>query len=74
MILQLLQFLLISIIGNKNEPVHSLHKKQEPVNLKGLNWTFILLLALVILFFISIWIFQIGNSYPNDLMNGSLNV
>lgn len=69
MIIQFIQLLLIALIGSKNEPVHDLHKKKEPKNFKGLNWTFILLTLAMVLFFMLIWIFQIGNSYPNELMS-----
>ena len=74
MIFKLIYLLLINLFSpRKVEPVNSLHKQKEPLNLEGLNWTFILLLALVIGFFIFIWVFQLGNSYPNDLMSGDLS-
>lgn len=69
MIIQLLQFLMVLLIGSKNEPKYDLHKRSDPVNLKGLNWTFILLTLTMILFFVCIWVFKIGNSYPNELMS-----
>lgn len=70
MMIRFLQLLFIAIIGSdKHEPAYDLHKKQEPINLQGLNWTFILLILAMILFFAIIWIFQLGNSYPNELMS-----
>lgn len=71
MILQFIQFLLVLLIGSKNEPKYDLHKKQEPIsiNLQGLNWTFILLTLAMVLFFVIIFVFQIGNEYPNQLMS-----
>ena len=75
MILKILQFLLVSLLSEKQKPVNSLHKRGESrINLKGVNWTFILLTFAMILFFATIWIFQMGNSYPNDLMSGNLNI
>ena len=71
---QFLQFLLFLLIGSKNEPVNSLHKKQEPFSFKDLNWTFIVLALAMVLFFVIIFVFQVGNSYPNDLMTGNVNV
>lgn len=73
MILKVLFMLIVSFFSPKNEPVNSLHKQKEPLNLEGFNWTFILLLALLTGFFICIWVFQLGNSYPNDLMSGDLS-
>ena len=74
MIFKLIYLLLINLFSpRKLEPVNSLYKQKEPINLEGVNWTFILLLALVIGFSIFIWVFQLGNSYPNDLMSGDLS-
>jgi hypothetical protein len=56
------------LLGSKNEPKYDLHKK-ESLNLQGLNWTFIALALAMVLFFVIIFCFQIGNEYPNQLMN-----
>jgi hypothetical protein len=70
MMIRFLQLLILLLIGSdKHEPVYDLHKKQEPINLQGFNWTFILLTLAMVLFFVFIWIFQLGNSYPNELMS-----
>ena len=70
----LLHMLMVTLFSpRKVEPVNSLHKQKEPLNLEGFNSTFILLLALLTVFFIFIWVFQLGNSYPNDLMSGDLS-
>ena len=69
----LLHMLMVTLFSPKKiEPVNSLHKQKEPIHLEGLNWTFILLLALLTGFFIFIWVFQLGNTYPNELMAGDL--
>ena len=67
MIRSIINLLIIFVIGSNNEPKYDLHKKQEPV-FKGLNWTFIVLAIIMVLFFVSIFVFQIGNEYPNNLM------
>lgn len=70
MIIQLIQLLIVMITGSsKNQPVHDLHRKAEPINLGQFNWTFILLTLAMVLFFVSILVFQIGNEYPNELMS-----
>lgn len=64
MIQQLLQLLLILLIGNKNDPVNSLHKKQEPKPLGQFNWTVILLTLALTMFFVLVLISGIhGMSY-----------
>jgi len=73
MILRVLKVLFVYFSTPKQEPVR-LAKKQEPHYLEGLNWTFIALALCMVLFFAMIWIFQVGNPYPNDLMNGSLDI
>ena len=55
-------------------PVNSLHKKSEPINLKDVNWTFILMTLAIVIFFVVVFVKGIGNEYPNDLMSGSLDV
>ena len=60
---------------NKNpKPVHSLHKKSEPINLKDFNWTFIFMALAIAIFFVVVFACGIGNEYPNDLMSGSLDI
>lgn len=51
----------------RKTPVHDLHPKQKKSFIKQ-NWSFILLLALAIAFFVIVWVFQLGNDYPNELM------
>lgn len=67
MMRSIINLLIFLMVGSKNEPKYDLHKKQEPV-FKGLNWTFIVLAIIMVLFFVSIFVFQIGNEYPNSLM------
>ena len=65
----ILNLLIFMLLGSKNEPKYDLHKKQEPNLFEGLNWTFIALALAMVLFFVIIFVFQIGNEYPNQLMN-----
>ena len=74
MILQILNLLFVYLFVPKKEEPARLDKKQQPINLKDFNWTFIILALALTLFFVLIFVFQVGNSYPNDLMNGSVNV
>ena len=65
----IINLLIFLMAGSKNEPKYDLHKKQEPNLFEGLNWTFILLTLAMVLFFVRIFVFQIGNEYPNQLMS-----
>lgn len=70
MIADWIKLLIIELwFSNPQKPVNDLHPKREPKLLGQLNWTFILLLAFLIGFFVFIWVFQLGNEYPNELMN-----
>ena len=72
MILQIVKVLFVMLSTDKQKPVHDL-RRREPINLQ-LNWTFILLTLAMVLFFVTIFVFGIGNEYPNDLMAGELNI
>ena len=70
MILQFLQFLMVLLVGSNNEPTYDLRKRTDLADkIKGINWTFIILTLAMVLFFVVIFVFQIGNEYPNELMS-----
>ena len=72
MILQFLQFLMVLLVGSNNEPTYDLRRRRDPATsdkLKGINWTFVALAIGMVLFFVIIFVFQIGNEYPNELMS-----
>ena len=68
MIIQVIRTLNMLLVGSKYEPVNSLHKQKSEVNFKDYDWTFIALALAMLSFFVFIIVFQVGNDYPNHLM------
>ena len=67
MMRSIINLLIFLLVGSQNEPKYDLHKRKEPA-FKEFDWTFIALAIIMVLFFVSIFVFQIGNDYPNSLM------